>query len=223
MSLSKEFLVFHLCAVASSMSLRGADNSERQLKLGTRIIGGDKAAEGRYSYAVSLRDDVGHFCGGSLIAPDVVLSAAHCAGGDYKAIVGRHRLESTNGQELDVEVEMMHPDYDSDTTDNDFMLLFISSKVEDVEPVQLSPNVVSEGTDVTVMGWGDTHIDEDIKELATELMKVEVAVISNDECERSESNEQGFQYDYHDQITGNMMCAENVKAKDSCQGDSGGQ
>jgi len=39
-----------------------------------RIIGGDEATEDRFSYAVSLSDDWGHFCGGSLIAPDVVLS-----------------------------------------------------------------------------------------------------------------------------------------------------
>jgi len=93
---------------------------------------------------------------------------------------------------------------------------------EDVEIVQLSPYVISEGTNVTVMGWGDTHKDEDIKELATELMEVEVTVVTNQECEQSKSDDIGFEYDYKDQITGNMMCAENVEVKDSCQGDSGG-
>ena len=108
MSLSRAFLASHLCAVVSSVSLRGGDVGRRELKLGTRIINGNKAAEGRYPYAVSLRDDVGHFCGGSLVAPDVVLSAAHCAGGDYKAVVGRHRLESKDGDELDVAIERHH-------------------------------------------------------------------------------------------------------------------
>lgn len=42
-----------------------------------RIIGGSRAASGRFRYAVSLQDRaVGHFCGGALIAPDCVLSAA---------------------------------------------------------------------------------------------------------------------------------------------------
>jgi len=223
MNLSKAFLVSQLCAMASSTSLRGGNSNERELGLGTRIIGGDAAIEGRYSYAVSLQDEVGHFCGGSLIAPDVVLSAAHCAGGEYKVITGRHRLETTDGDKVDVKDEMMHPDYNSDTTDNDFMLIFLErSTSADVELVHVSSDVVSEGTDVTVMGWGDTNKDKDIKELATELMEVEVTVISDEECEESRSVEQGWEYDYNDQITGNMMCAENIEEKDSCQGDSGG-
>ena len=45
-----------------------------------RIIGGTEAKERRYSYTVSLQDKYGHFCGGSLIAKDVVLTAAHCQG-----------------------------------------------------------------------------------------------------------------------------------------------
>jgi len=207
--------------VASSVSLRGNNNDERELN--TRIINGNKATEGRYSYAVSLQDDVGHFCGGSLIAPDVVLSAAHCAGGDYKAIIGRHELITNDGDEVGVKDEMMHPDYVSETTDNDFMLLFLNrSTTEIVELVQLSPDTISAGTDVTVMGWGDTHKDEEIKELATELMEVEVTVITNDEYEQSKSDEIGWEYDYNDQSSGNMMCAKNMEVRESCQGDYGG-
>lgn len=100
-----------------------------------------------------------------------------------------------DGDEIDVKDEMMHPDYNGDTTDNDFMLLFLKrSTTEDVELVQLSPNSISEGMDVTVMGWGDTHKDENINELATELMEVEVTVITNDECEQSKSDEIGWKY-----------------------------
>ena len=52
-------------------------NNERMFQ--ERIIGGIQAMRGRYPYAVSLQNpQTGHFCGGSLIAKDVVLSAAHC-------------------------------------------------------------------------------------------------------------------------------------------------
>ena len=62
--------------------LRGHRDSERDAQ--TRIIGGDEANNGEYPYAVSLSSSYfedavspsGHFCGGSLIGPDVVLSAA---------------------------------------------------------------------------------------------------------------------------------------------------
>ena len=56
--------------------LRGHHSGEGGAQ--TRIIGGDVADAGKYPYAVSLSspDWGGHFCGGSLIGPDVVLSAA---------------------------------------------------------------------------------------------------------------------------------------------------
>jgi len=41
-----------------------------------RIIGGQVASTQKYKYSVSLQDSIGHFCGGSLICPDVVLTAA---------------------------------------------------------------------------------------------------------------------------------------------------
>jgi len=48
----------------------------------TRIIGGTEAVEDRFSYALSLQAyGTTHYCGGSLIAKDVVLTAAHCEGG----------------------------------------------------------------------------------------------------------------------------------------------
>lgn len=198
---------------------------ERQLGVfeNSRIIGGSNATEGRYSYSVSLQDGGSHFCGGSLIAPDIVLSAAHCAGGEYKVVIGRHDLETDDGDEVEVEIEMVHPDYDDDTTDNDFMLLFLKrNTTADVELVQVSPDMILQGTNVTVMGWGDTNIDEDISDSPNELMEVEVAVISNENCDASESNETDWEYNYNGQITANMICAEHVKEKDACQGDSGG-
>ena len=107
-SLYKALLFSQLCVVATSSasSLRGTttnNNVDRSLivaggddeydrDLQKRIINGIKAVEGRYSYAVSLEDDVGHFCGGSLIAPDVVLRAAHCGAGEYTAFNGRYSL-----------------------------------------------------------------------------------------------------------------------------------
>jgi trypsin len=97
-------------------------------KKSTRVIGGRESTEGRYSYAVSLADSWGSFCGASLIAPDIVLSAAHCAhGDDYYAIIGRHNLETDDGDEVEIEKEIVHPQYDTKTTDNDFMVLVLVS------------------------------------------------------------------------------------------------
>eukprot|EP01083_Nonionella_stella_P026499 72988_1 len=122
MNLSKVFVISQLYnTVVSAASIRGSTDNNRALGIfdgdNTRIIGGEEAVEDRYSYTVSLADDYGHFCGGALIAPDVVLSAAHCAGGKYNVVVGRHDVRDKNeGEEIEVETELVHDEYDDNTT-----------------------------------------------------------------------------------------------------------
>ena len=68
-----------------------------------RIIGGNEVPARRFSYTVSLADSFGSFCGGSVIAPDVILTAAHCQGGNYNIIVGRHDLsDEKSGESIPV-------------------------------------------------------------------------------------------------------------------------
>lgn len=56
-----------------------------------RIIGGTVSQPNKYSFAVSLEERGSHFCGGSLIARNVILTAAHCNGGTYDITLGRPR------------------------------------------------------------------------------------------------------------------------------------
>ena len=85
-------------------------------KMEPHIINGDEALRGKYTFAVSLQD-YGHFCGGSLIARDYVLSAAHCKGGRYSAVVGRHDLGEWGGQVIEVVEEIVHPNYNDWTSE----------------------------------------------------------------------------------------------------------
>lgn len=73
MKISKFALLFSgvFPRASANKLLRGSQSDAE-----TRIIGGEGADAGEYPYAVSLSDSLGHFCGGSMIAPDVVLSAA---------------------------------------------------------------------------------------------------------------------------------------------------
>jgi len=196
----------------------------------TRIIGGNEAVEDRHAYAVSLYDNIGHFCGGSLIAKDVVLTAAHCKGGEYFAVAGRHNIEDdTDGVAIPMRKEVPHPQYDPQTTDNDFMVIFLERPVpvvgDNFELVKLNKNPARPyvGQSVRVMGWGDTNIRDSVSDLSDVLMKVDVDVISNNVCDNSEGIEGGWYDSYKDQITDNMLCARKVGGgQDSCQGDSGG-
>ena len=86
---------------AQSQTRRHHKN-QRALNLfkSTRIINGKEATPSRYPYIASLQKITGyHFCGGSIIAPDIVLTAAHCMEGKqdsldiYHVVVGRHDLK----------------------------------------------------------------------------------------------------------------------------------
>ncbi|KAL7549251.1 hypothetical protein ACHAWF_012515 [Thalassiosira exigua] len=233
MGIFKAILFCQLCIGASaSRSIRGG-NRQRELKRDSRIIGGSAVRDGEHTYAVSLQDGVGHFCGGSLIAPNIVLGAAHCRQNRrYKAVIDRRDLKTNSGDVRTVIKEIPHPSYNPTKTDNDYMIMVLDRDTEaDVDPVKVSTEVVSEGKAVTVVGWGDVHPSGSVTSLATQLMGTEVFSMSNDDCKRSSGvigGQQifgmtfgGYQETYGDDITDNMLCAED-NGEDSCQGDSGG-
>ena len=79
MKITPNLFILSPITFAAAHSIRGRQTEESQGRVfHERIIGGEAAPVGLYPYIVSLQGASGHFCGGSLIAPDVVLSAAHC-------------------------------------------------------------------------------------------------------------------------------------------------
>jgi len=224
--LSAVLIVSQQCNLSAASLLRGKDGAEHNnRKLDTRIINGSEASEDRYSYAVSLQDHISHFCGGSLIAKDVILTAAHCQGGTYNVVLGRHDWNDNDGEVIAMKKELPHPNYDAQSTNNDFMLVFLNSATTannvDLVTLNSASSVPSVGQGVTVMGWGDIDIRNDVSELSDALMSVNVNVISDQECDNSEGTIDGYSDNYNGKITKNMLCAR-ANQQDSCQGDSGG-
>ena len=228
--------ILSCCSVSeAALLLRGGGGGDQQqspppkiMAPTSRIIGGTETSDGQYSYTVSLQDEFGHFCGGSLIARDVVLSASHCQHmkdtGGYKVVIGRRDLDTSDGEEIAVKTEITHPKYNWGTTDYDFMVLILERPMEEDDVstiVSLSREVVPVDSPVSVMGWGDTAASDDEVVMSYDLRTTEVFVMSNEECEQSSGVIGGMQENYHGQITSNMVCARDV-GEDSCQGDSGG-
>ncbi|XP_040071187.1 chymotrypsinogen 2-like [Ixodes scapularis] len=69
-------------SVLSMLLLLNGEKCGTSLNKGGRIVGGRNATEGEFPWMVAIQDAFGsHFCGGSIIEPDIVVTAAHCLRG----------------------------------------------------------------------------------------------------------------------------------------------
>ena len=217
-------LIIPLLTVAMALAVLPAATAEDY-----HIVNGTPAAEGAYPWAAAFLFSNVQGCGGSVIAPNWILTAAHCVADDrgqpsVTPPEATFRVNTTNwtdgsGELLTAAEIIIHPAYDALLTNNDVALVR-TNEATTVTPVRLAgPDDLALNappTQARVIGWGTIGTDQESSET---LLQVDVPVLSDDDC-RGRGVPQ--------LVDDTMVCAgepsgdPNNPANDSCQGDSGG-
>ncbi|RHY82638.1 hypothetical protein DYB35_013300 [Aphanomyces astaci] len=178
---------------------------------GFEILGGQEAQVGKHRYVAGLKKspDGETVCGGSLIAPNVVLTAAHCFRSSLRyVVVGTHYLTGYEDGELATVIEeIKHPNLRVDVG-----IVILDRNITNIEPVKLLFDEVPAGVDTWARGWGYVTIDGPKSPVLKEVI---VNTWSND---RASDALQSF----GKPVTDTMLAAGGLEGEDTCGTDSGG-
>lgn len=182
------------------------------------IIGGERASIEEHPWVVYLQDSSGfQYCGGTLVAANKVVTAAHCteggAAGDVFVVAGREDKQSTAGTVTGVTTIWINPTYNAETLQNDVSVLTLDQELPNAPlPIATAADsgLYAEGTESSILGWGTTESGS----ASQYLLGATVPVVSDPSCTES----YGADYD-----AAAMVCAGYPAGGiDTCQGDSGG-
>ncbi|KAB1259678.1 Serine protease 57 [Camelus dromedarius] len=190
---------------------------------GARIIGGHEVTPHSRPYMASVNFEGQHHCGGFLLQPRWVISAAHCFSHRDPhmglVVLGAHALNTSEAtqQVFSISAAVTHPDYQPTTHASDICLLQLNRSAVLGPAVGLlrlprrGARPLRAGTRCKVAGWGSVS---DFEEPPPGLMEAEVCVLGLDVCNSS----------WRGQLSPAMLCtrSEDRQRRGFCSADSGG-
>ena len=224
--LAVALLIAIVCAAGAASA-----SGSRGPTAGASIVGGEPAAQGAYPWMTAVvfagepNPYKGVFCGGSLVKPQTVLTAAHCVliaaaqrtvpANQLDVVVGAYNLKRGDGERIRVRKIIVHPQRLRHPRSNKFDVALLRLSRPATEPTipVVAPGQESlwaPGADVRVIGFGVLH--PRLPYRPGRLFQTDVTTVSGPECEK----DYGTVFDYR-----TMLCAGDP-GRDSCQGDSGG-
>ncbi|XP_043068692.1 serine protease 1-like [Drosophila bipectinata] len=225
----KVFLVLALAIASASAGFLPQTNfvhpRERTFtpSIGGRITNGENAVADQFPYQVGLSFSASKgswWCGGSIIANNFVLTAAHCTSGASSVVIyygATVRTSPKFTQTVSSSDFIQHASYNSVVLRNDISLIktpavTFSSSVNKISlPAIASSYSTYVGQTAVASGWGLTS--DTASAVAKNLQFVDLTVISNADCVKSFSSLI---------VTSRVICVATPNAHSTCQGDSGG-
>ncbi len=186
------------------------------------IVGGAAAQIASFPWQVSLQGQGQHFCGGSIISPTWILTAAHCVaeGAPEKIVAGISKIsQSASGQTRTVKRVISFPGYANPDTGKDIALIELNTPLAlngtTVAAIKIlsagNAALANPGKMATVSGWG--ALTDGATSLPDQLQQVSLPIMTLAAARTS----------YGNTITEDQLPAGYpAGGKDSCQGDSGG-
>ena len=210
--------------------------------IGPQVVGGDPVPNGKYPFMTSIQADTSnrggyqeHYCGGTLIDQDSVLTAAHCVEfigkngstlsyRDVRLVVGVTVLSSDQGRVRridrlsDIDI---HPKFSGRTLRYDAAVIKLNHPVRRIDPITLA-DVGSDDLDTppgtaTVTGWGSTVARPPFgpgppPDYPKRMREADPPLVSDAQCKTT----------YGEEFRRALMVCAGEGGMDTCQGDSGG-
>ncbi|MFB7505708.1 S1 family peptidase [Streptomyces broussonetiae] len=183
------------------------------------IVGGTTTTTTAYPFVMQITDASGHqFCGGTLVAANKVVTAAHCMAGEstssIRVVGGRTYLNGTDGTVSKVSKIWINPDYTDATSGHDVSVLTLSTSMPYTAAKYVSSSdtgVYAANTTARILGWGTTSENGSS---SNQLRTATVPLVADSSCKSSYGS---------DFVQSDMVCAGYTSGGvDTCQGDSGG-